>query len=77
MRKLSHKEVTDLFRLSRKERAVDSSWALRSPEPGQLGAMDHFLLLLLAWLPDETVEQVKRWLSAKGRAGSGTHRIPE
>ena len=39
--------------------------------------MGHFLLLLLAWHPSETLEQVTLWLRAKGGAGSGTCRIPE
>lgn len=39
--------------------------------------MGHFLLLLLVWSPDETMEQVTQGLSAKGGAGSGICRIPE
>lgn len=48
---------------------MNSSWALRTAEAGLLVAMGHFLLLLLAWLPDKTMEQVTLWLNAKGGAG--------
>lgn len=57
-----------LHSLSRK----DSSRGLKGPEPGLLYAVGHFLLLLLAWLADETTEQVTLWLSAWR-----TCRIPE
>lgn len=52
-----------------KGQCLNSSWALRTAEAGLLVAMGHFLLLLLAWLPDKTMEQVTLWLNAKGGAG--------
>lgn len=70
--------MTQAAQIVHKERAVPRfQLGPEKPKARALVAMGHFLLLLQAWPPDETMEQVTLGLSAKGGAGSGTCRIPE